>query len=301
MVNKENRKKQRQQRDHQEAEAVPKSIGGGNGQEGQTKNDGSAEHQTQHEVAGMPQQRERFTERLPKWTDKWNSVLQVIVPSILSLMILSAIIVQAVIYHWQWRSMQASIEETQKNRELEYRAYVGAKGALYVPRSDNPAYGNVILVSVNTGRTGVRELKIRKALEPRDSSPPDTTEVKDDGSGLTSKIAYLPNIEYRSYMGVIETQLADILRAQQTLAAQGISTAPAPTPQKKSANEPMGNQGPVASLSVPPMPEFGKGYYLYGVIEYKDIFSKLHSTRFCFFIPPKSSEFLACPTFNDAN
>jgi hypothetical protein len=45
--------------------------------------------------------------------------------------------------------MQASNEEVRRNRELEYRAYVGVKTATLVPQKDSPDFGITILLDID--------------------------------------------------------------------------------------------------------------------------------------------------------
>jgi hypothetical protein len=221
---------------------------------------------------------------------KVNMVLTLIFTGVLALC--------TAIYVWfaggQWQAMDASLKEIRINREMEYRAYVGAKGAVFQPIPGNPAYATVTLVSINTGRTPVRSgTTIKRKLELRNEPPPDDTVLTE--AGPHSKIAYLPNIEYTTYIGALQTGVADILKAQQTLAAQG---APVPQPAAKSSPSP---QGVAPSLTPPEPYSFGTGYYLYGIIDYKDIFDRPHWTKFCFYIAPRTSAFALCPTFNDSN
>lgn len=218
---------------------------------------------------------------------------------ILMLVFTGALVLVNIIYAYfaggQWTAMGDSLKETRINRELEYRAYVGAKGAVFKQRTDNPAFADVIMVSVNTGRTPVLNgAKITHLVEPRNEPPPDDTIMKDTGQ-TGSKIAYIPQIEYTTFMGVVPTGVADILIAR-AQAAANVAPAPEPTPK--------GSPTPATitpSLNLPEAPKFGVGYYLYGTIDYKDIFEKPHRTRFCFFIAPKTSAFSLCPTFNDSN
>jgi hypothetical protein len=218
------------------------------------------------------------------WLQEWS-------PTILNVLVVAALIFHGVQFNRQWQAMQDSIAETQKTRELEYRAYVGAKGAVFVTRKDNPAWGDVVLVSVNTGRTPGREGKLRPVLEHRDAPPPDDT-VINQPAHAGSKIVFTPSIDFQTSAGQIPTQLADIL----------VNQAVAPV-SKPSTVQPVAKPlpAPIASLNPPKGIEFGEGHYLYGIIDYVDIFDKPHSTKFCFFIAPGSSTFIQCPTFNSAN
>jgi hypothetical protein len=195
-----------------------------------------------------------------------------------------ATIVYSYFGYGQWTSMDKALTETQKNRELEYRAYISAKGALFQPRKDNPAWADIILITGNTGRTPVRDAKMKRVLEHRDAPPPEET-IINEATHPGSKILYVPLIDYTTSCGAVTTRVADILANPQSTP----SIQPTPMPN-------------VPSLTPPEILRFGDGWYLYGIIEYKDIFDKPHWTKFCFYLAaPGGSIFAQCPTFNDAN
>lgn len=203
-------------------------------------------------------------------------------------LILFVTAVYSVFSYGQWDSMDRSIGEAQKSRELEYRAYVGAKGAVFTQRADNPAWGDVNLIILNSGRTPIREGKMRRVFERRDAPPPENTLINEE-INPGSKIVFIPQIEYSHRVGAIPTGLADVLVRSNV-----------PSPQKRPIEVPA--PSPILpSLTPPEMPDFGPGWYVYGIIDYKDIFDKWHITRFCFYIAPKTASFVQCPTFNDAN
>jgi hypothetical protein len=206
-------------------------------------------------------------------------------------LILVVTAVYAYFSYGQWSSMEHSIEETRKSRELEYRAYVGAKGAIYKQRGDNPAWGDVHLIVINSGRTPIREGKIRHVFEVRDAPPPEGTLINEN-THPGSKVVYIPQIDYSTLVGAIPTNIADMI----------VSPPASPSQSKQQVETPAPVASPIiARLQPPEMPSFGKGWYVYGIIDYKDIFEKWHATRFCFYIAPKASSFSQCPTFNDAN
>ncbi len=190
--------------------------------------------------------------------------------------------VYAFFSYGQWTTMDKSIEEMRQNRELEYRAYVGVKGVVFQQRADNPAWGDVILLSVNTGRTPALEGRVRRVIERRDSPPPDGT-VINDPEHVGSKIIYVPSLDFTTTLGMIGTSVADQLVTPKETKPKG-----SPTP-------------PVASLTPPQSTLFSEGWYAYGIIEYKDIFSKPHATKFCYFNLPSTRDFYPCPTFNEVN
>lgn len=192
----------------------------------------------------------------------------------------------------QWTSMDKAVEETRQNRELEYRAYVGVRNVLFQPRADNPAFADIILISTNSGRTWGRKGKINPKIEKRDTPLPEDFALNEP-ERAGSKIVFLPSIDLQSNIGYIPTNVAEMI----------VNTPPAPTAKAKPKVAPAPTATPVIPSLRPPetAPNAYAGWYVYGVIEYSDIFEKPHRTKFCYFIPNGASSFLQCPTFNDAN
>jgi hypothetical protein len=224
-------------------------------------------------------------DRVRDWLEKWGRLFQIAFAAL--------VIIVTCIYTWyasrQWEAMQSGIKETQQNRELEYRAYVGVRGVAFQPRADNPAWGNVILVSINTGRTPGLEGKIRQIVEKRDTPVPENT-VINEPEHPGSKIVYFPSIEMQTNMGMITTNVADIIMASPI------------NPNAKAKPSVIPIQPTVIPNLIPPiMPSSTVGYYVYGIIEYRDIFNKAHQTKFCFIGAPGTNTFGWCTTFNDAN
>jgi hypothetical protein len=217
---------------------------------------------------------------------------------VLSTLTLLAIIGQAYIFDKQWDVMQTSIDETRHTRELEYRAYVGAKSVILQTRTDNPAWGDVYVLCINTGRTPGVEGKLRFNIEKRDTSLPENYSVN-DAQRPGSKTIYLPNIEVAHVVGAIGTKVADVL-ASNPLDTQLPSNATGNKSKPKtqtSVSEPL----IVPNLNPPPSPNLTSGWYVFGIIEYKDIFGKPHFTKFCFINTPGTASWSQCTTYNDAN
>src|SRR6267143_108660 len=61
---------------------------------------------------------------------------------ILMLVFTGALVLVNIVYAYfaggQWQAMDDSLKEIRQNRELEYRAYIGARGASFTVRPDNP-------------------------------------------------------------------------------------------------------------------------------------------------------------------
>lgn len=203
-----------------------------------------------------PQNQQAITE---KAVTPWFRKPQVI----LSALTLAAIIAQLVIFDFQWGAMQTAIEETKETRELEYRAYVGAKGVVFQPRADNPAWADLTLVTTNTGRTPGREGKIRVQSGRRDTPLPENA-VVDEPEHPGSKIVFVPLIDNTTGAGLATTGIADMI----------LNSPPAPAVQPQTSAKPAPVIPPVVIPSLKP-PETRAnniaGVYVYGIIDYKDI------------------------------
>lgn len=198
-----------------------------------------------------------------------------------------AVVVFSAIQWWEYRN----------TRELEYRAYVVAKGVIFRPNAQNPAYGDIYIVCVNTGRTpALKGNIIIGDVTQRESPIPEDT-VINPPEKLPSQNIFAPQLESVQLVGYIGTSEADkLLRAEQ---AQSTTD----NTQKRTTATPAPLTAPTPSL-IPPKDmeaETKKYFYAYGMITYEDIFKRPHRTRFCFYIIPGTSEWKTCPTFNDAN
>jgi hypothetical protein len=251
------------------------------GVEDNTQNKVEAETIESARQAESKNKRERFRE----WANKWNNVLLIVVPSVFSLLVLAAIWVQAYIYEKQWRSMQASIEETKRNRELEYRAYVVVKGAGVVPQPNLPL-GRIIVTTFNSGRTpGVG--KIKAVLRFLRDSPPEDSPV--DIAEEQSRIVFGP--------------LVDINTPVSLLPIEQPSPSPLPGTEHTKAKSSPSPASPAVALpaDMQAAPPDRYEFYVFGYIEYTDIFHKTHWTKFCVYNIPGTDRWTYCPTFNDAN
>ncbi len=194
-------------------------------------------------------------------------------------------------FSWgQWSSMEKALGETKRNRELEYRAYVGTKGIVCPVRADNPAWCDVIVISTNSGRTPGLSGKFKYAIEHRETPPPDDT-ILNQPDLPGSKIVFAPLTDTQTTIGLIGTRMADTL----------VSPPSGPTMEREPKKKTPGAPAPVVPSLIPPQSlHFSSGYYVFGVIEYNDIFGKQHWTKFCYFNTPGTSGWINCPTFNDA-
>lgn len=189
-------------------------------------------------------------------------------------------------FSWgQWSSMNKALDETEMNRQLEYRAYVGVKGILFTPRRDNPAWGDLAVIATNSGRTPGLNGRYRFALEHRQTPLPEET-ILNQPQLPGSKIVFASQVDMSTNIGMVGTGLVDVIAS--------VPIGHGPIKPTKPV--------PVVPTLTPPLerPQPFSGYYAYGVIEYSDIFAKSHWTKFCYFNAPGTSNWVNCPTFNDA-
>lgn len=207
------------------------------------------------------------------WTKHWlSNFLQVVVIIIL--------VFHGYLLNKHWQAMTDSIDETRRNRELEYRAYVAMKSVKLVPRTNNPVIGDVIISIANTGRTPAKITKVQAQLKDRESPIPDNP-VYDAGDGFPSIAVLAPQVDIEINVAPIATSEADKVLA---------------------ASNQQADKSKSASTSVPlPIIVTSKKFYAYGLIEYTDIFGKPHSTKFCVVNTPGTGSWINCSNYNDAN
>jgi hypothetical protein len=165
--------KQRKKSGQHKHDAPPEAIQEHNQTNSQTEDSEAAKEKSENTVEGDIKELSK-REKVLCWTKKWEALLQVVVPSVLSLLVLVAIIAQAVIYWLQWKSMQDSIAETKHNRQLEYRAYVVVRTVRLTPNVKFPQLGDITVTEFNSGRTPA-EGRIQAMLDYRTDSPPEDT------------------------------------------------------------------------------------------------------------------------------
>jgi|GEM_PF-1407628 len=252
-----------------------------------TGDENHAQNKAEAETIKPPRQvkEQNRRERILGWANKWSSILLIVVPGVFNFLVLGAILLQAYIYEKQWNSMQASIEETKRNRELEYRAYVVVKGAGVVPQPNLPL-GRIIVTTFNSGRTpGVG--KIKAVLRFLKDSPPEDFPV--DIAEEQSRIMFAPLVDINTPVSLLPIEQPSPSPSPETGHAKA-KTSPSPAPPTVAL--PADMQG-----AAPDRYEF----YVFGYIEYIDIFQKTHWTKFCVYNVPGTDRWTYCPTFNDAN
>lgn len=185
--------------------------------------------------------------------------------------------------------MDKALEETKRNRELEYRAYVVVKGAHLVAEPTNPAIGNLFITVINTGRTPGLNGKVVSEVEFQENPPPESTVINPPDQ-TPSKSVFAPQIEFLKLAGSLPTDEARKIREAETQQRQaGSSESP-----KRASTTPR----PIPS---PRVYRDNRKIFVYGKVEYDDIFGKHHETKFCFVNSPGTPIWWHCQTFNDAN
>lgn len=195
----------------------------------------------------------------------------------LNIVLVIATIVLAFVSYYQWNAMNDALEETKRNRDLEYRAYVGVKGIDFRKLPDNPALGEVIVTYVNSGRTPALNSKVMQAISIRETPLPEDAGFESPDT-VQSVFVIAPAMEFPALVALIPTSEA----GKQPLTEEGQNSAkPTPTP-----------------VPTPPPVESRAKIYVYGVITYEDIFKRPHRSKFCYFNTPGTRNWAICPTHN---
>jgi hypothetical protein len=183
----------------------------------------------------------------------------------------------------QWESMQASNEEVRRNRELEYRAYVTVKTVRFVPRTDIPQFGDIIVTEFNSGRTpGTGKIVGTMSIlaePPADNAPLPQPEFQ-------STIVFAPLVDVNTPVGMFPVRQS----TDTPLPASQQRQPERSRPDKAKPQAPVKEEG-VNILE-------GKKIYIYGRIDYTDIFRKTRWTKFCFVNTPGTEAWSFCPTYN---
>jgi hypothetical protein len=171
-----------------------------------------------------------------------GSILPFMVASALPLFTLFAVIYQAVVYRRQWNAMQDTLKEMGVSRELENRAWVGLKDLKFEPR---PAVDGV--VGANLIATFINSGQSPAIVTI-------TIEGKELEQSPPDDLAY----------PVLPTK------------ASQLPLFPHAEVEKELISLPKG----VPIVLNPKSPEHA--WYIYGTIQYEDIFGYRHTTKFCY-------------------
>jgi hypothetical protein len=279
------RGKQKKKAGHQQPKATPEPINQKYQSDSQTEDGSSAAQHSNKEVDATVQET-NWREQCWNWLERRSKALQVIVPSIFSLLILAAIIAQAVIYHRQWKSMQSSLRETQRNREIEYRAYVVVRTATFTPSKDMPGLGlgDITVTEFNSGRTPATG-KIQAMLDYRVDSPPEDTPIRLNPNAVRSQIVFAPTVDVNTFVSVWPM------------------TQPPPQVNNSRGSKPPKSSPTPSPVATPAVAVAQKeNIYIFGRIDYIDIFGHPHWTKFCLFnIPESQTGWHFCPTYNSTD
>lgn len=267
-----NRKKKQEQQPHSSPEPLHKSD-----QPNREENCNKVQEQTHDQIPPTPNTPITRREKLLLWTGRWNAVLQLGIPNIFSALVLLVIFWQSFIYERQYTSMQKSLCEARSSRKLENRAYVIVKKTAYGQSADVPDWGQFVLTHFNAGRTPA-EGRIRSKLERRTESPPETTEVVLPESTLKSHIVFPPEVDLFT---PVATLPSDQWITKSGVTAEDLKSLITIAPDVK-AGQPL-------------------KIYVYGQIDYTDIFKDSHWTKFCFVNKPGSKDWSYCETYNSTS
>lgn len=182
--------------------------------------------------------------------------------------------------------------ETRNTRALENRAYIVAR-TVRLEAVTFPDANDVLIVCVNAGRTPGRNGNIEAVLERRQASPPEDT-VINPTEGKKSRILFGPGVEVNhrvAFMNIVQPPGS---------APPQLSAEPT-NPDKAKGSAPSSNQSPDPTPTPAARDNDKRLWYLYGVVQYEDIFGNTHKTRFCFENVPFTPSWAYCPTFNDAD
>lgn len=212
--------------------------------------------------------------------------------TILSIVFSGLLLVATSIYTWfaagQWDVMNDSLKEAKRGSELEYRAYVGVKSVRFIARPNDPATGDIIVTSFNSGRTaGVGT--IRGILRVLQESPPEDYPIPAPTTP-SSKAVFSPGAEVVINLGAFPTENARPPASSNPPTNEARSQKPTPTPI------PTPTPVPTPILEEAPIM-----IYILGKIEYTDSFRHPRWTKFCFRNIPGTADWKFCPTFNDTD
>ncbi|MFN0108589.1 MAG: hypothetical protein ACKVZH_07010 [Blastocatellia bacterium] len=240
------------------------------GQDKQDKpNQQSAPTTTHPEICEPPSHQES----VPKGLRSWLLVHSQIILSALTLGVLAITLYQTY--------------ETREARRLEYRAYIAVKGVALVPRPDDPQTSDLIVRYTNTGRTPGLNGIIKTNLESRETP-------------LSDNPSYESRDVFRSKL-VLSSQI-DI---QTMIASQTVDNTSNLAASFGKQGSPVNSSLPTKQIppDVPPVKVIvqTKKYYVYGLIEYEDIFGQAHWTKFCYVNTPGTKDWINCAGYNDAN
>jgi hypothetical protein len=187
--------------------------------------------------------------------------MQTWLPIILSGLVLIAIMVQAYIYKKQWDAMQEGLKETRVSRELENAAFVGTKGASFPDGGLHIGQWQRIHVTLIN-------------------------------TGKTPAF----NLRVTQGWGIGPLGPSDFVPPNAGLAPKGQSTV-------------MPNYDALVAFTIPDVTQedlnainnFQRFIYVWGTIDYDDIFGKPHWTRFCLMHHPTTNVFDSCGHWNECD
>lgn len=211
-----------------------------------------------------------------------------VVTILISLAVLAVIIMQAAIYVKQTHIMAQMVEEGQKTRELENRAYVGVSQVGYqpIPGPGPVEEARIMLRLVNTGRTPATGRAMTLLVLTPEQQLPDSFNVAavwESERRLPSQEVFMPGADMSLDAGTVP-----MLNIGQ----------PKPTPDpgyivKTPLIKYNPNNRPSSDVT---------RLFVVGIIEYRDFFNVERTTVFCYFTEkPRTNLFVLCGNLNHFN
>lgn len=193
---------------------------------------------------------------------------------VLSVLTFAVVLFNAV----QWR-------ETRNTRELEFRAYVSVKGIDIQRKPNSPGFGQFVIGYINSGRTPAMNVTVLINTNMRENPIPDDVGFATPDS-QPSKTVLAPLVDVTTAVGAfpINEPLPN-LGTQMPSPQGGTEAQASPAP-------------PPIQTPIPFISQDRKEYYVYGKIEYDDIFGNHHKTKFCLINTPFTTGFRSCSNYN---
>lgn len=216
----------------------------------------------------------------PSKSRRFINWLQTYSQIVLSILTFFALVVMSL----QW-------DEARQSRKLEFRAYAAVK-AVRIDRI-NETTGLLVVVCTNTGRTPGKDAQVTAINELRETDIPEDS-IPTAPDKIKSKVVLAPQVDFELFAGAI--------------AMKPLPVATKPT-ESDSTNSQKGKGKAKETVPTPaqappePRVEIPRNlkYYLWGTIEYTDIFDQPHKTKFCFYNVPGTPGWNACASYNSFN
>jgi hypothetical protein len=192
-----------------------------------------------------------------------------------------------VVMTFQWGEMREA-------RKLEYRAYASVKAVALEPNPMNPSEGMLIITFTNTGRTPGLNATHKASIDIRENDIREEEASFKPTDKPGSKIVLAPQIDINVTVTVLPTNLPP-----QPINEATKNTGSQNGKGKRGQEKPI--TPPVQNPSPPQIVNSAKKIYVWGIIEYDDIFGEHHQTRYCFWNIPGTASWNHAATYNSFN